>query len=919
MMGKNWVMGGLVSVVLSGCGGGGSSPAPTPGPSSSVSGTVAVGSPLSGATVEVKCVKGSASALTDAAGTFGMNVTSAEFPCLIKASGGTLASGAVNTDVFYSATNAAGRVNITPLSHFVVAKALGKLPGDVFPNFGNFTPDFAAISDAKLAAAQASVAKEIAKLGINASLGSTNLLTVVFTATANDPIDQYTSLVYNSLSLNSKTLTSATQELVSATGSLQITGVPKGVCRPGVLAGFDGKLGTDEKLAFVPISLNLGTVAEGGGDGPGPGGGDGSAGDGSLGQFFATTMTVERADGTMLGTVKTSTNSGAFTMVTCGYAGPLKITAFGSTGSKYYDEGLAQTVSFEGETMRVVVEAATKNIGITPFTEAAYRYLTTKLNPSGLTGTAAWANAPRIAQANGQILNAVNRLLPKEMFLTDITRMPAVVGPTTVAGSIPDTANGIYGLVIAGLALQTKNFNNTLTRPGLDSLKQLADDLSDGVIDRTGNTSGQGVSTAAQAAYTADSLAASVSASIGQLAKQTGVASLANRRYTVTRIVWNASSTSYEAQLPTLPNLGKYSYVDLLSDGSIRVIHPTTNAVLADSFDETKSPFLVPSVGSQARIVKLIGGVPLILAIDSTGKVYAGGNAGARQGNGSAISGDQPLLHPVTASWGSVGVSLLAHTGGRSAYARTADGRIWGWGSNDLGQMGTVNAESFVPVSLFPTVSDFVSVSMGDESMFAIKADGTVWSWGNNSINAAAFARLGRGTGNLPFSNQLAQIAGLTNVVSVVPSAKAIFALNGAGEVYGWASNFCNVLGDSVASSVSYVGFPAKLGLTNVIAIATSGATGYALKSDGTLVYWGSLPANVLDPGETWVDRNPAVCKRFPATVPFIVGDPRNPGFDSNTKFVKLEKVGFGAVATTASGQIAVVYGSNAFGPSTNN
>jgi hypothetical protein len=89
------------------------------------------------------------------------------------------------------------------------------------------------------------------------------------------------------------------------------------------------------------------------------------------------------------------------------------------------------------------------------------------------------------------------------------------------------------------------------------------------------------------------------------------------------------------------------------------------------------------------------------------------------------------------------------------------------------------------------------------------------------------------------------------------------------------------------------------------------------LKEDGTLVYWGSLPANALDPAETWIDRPNAVCKRLPIPVPFPVGDPRNPGFDSNTKFVKLEKLGFGVVATTSGGQFVLVYGSNSLSSAT--
>jgi hypothetical protein len=914
MLNKTIAFAAITLITLSGCGGGGGGGGAAGG---SVSGVVAIGAAVSAAALEVKCAKGSGSGVSRSDGTFDVTVTGAEYPCMVKASGGTVVGAGANNESLFSVASSAGRVNVTPLTHMIAAKALGKQPSDAFAGFG-VSADAGAVSAQSLTGSQAVVVNEIKKLGINANLGATNLMNVVFVASESDAIDYYTTLVYQGLGLNGKTLTAATQELISGVSGFQVTGAPKSVCKPGLKSGFTGALGTDQKLAFVPIDLNLSSPSDGvGGDG-GVGGGDGPGGDGSLGQFFSTTVTVERADGSVLGSTKTGAASGAFTMVTCGYTGPLKITMTGTAGSTYFDEGLGQSVSFEGETMRAVIDSATKNVGITPFTEAAYRYLVTKLNTTGATGTAAWANAAKINEANGLILRVVNRYLPKELFLSDITRMPAVVGPTTTSGSIPDTANGIYGLAVAALAIQTKGYNPSIAKPGLASLKQLADDLADGSLDRNVGSTGQAVSDAPGAAYSVDSLGASVAASAGQLAKQTGVASLAGRVFTVTRVVWKAVGTSYFNSLPSLPNIGRYSYVDLMSDGSVRVIHPLTNAVLADSFDVSKSPFLSPSVGAQARIVKLTGGDPLILALDVSGTLYAAGEAGPRQGNG--IAGDQPLFHTVPSTWGGARVSSISHNGGDEAFARTSDGRIWGWGFNNFGQMGALNADTSVPVSIFPAEPIFVSVNMSGASMFAIKFDGTVWSWGRNFITSnSTYGRLGRGTGALQFTNQLAQVTGLANIVSVVPSAKAIFALSGSGEVFGWGQNFCNVLGDSVAQTVTHIGNPAKLGISNVTAISTSGATGYALRADGVLLYWGSLPANALDPAETQTDRSPAVCKRFPVQVPLPVGDPRNPGLDSSTRFVKLEKVGFGAVATTASGQIVVVYGSNAFGANTNN
>ena len=541
--------------LLASCGGGGGT-TPTVPTNSNVSGVAAVGAALIGASIEVKCIRGTGLATTASDGSFSIDIASAEFPCMVKVSGGTKAGGGANAEVMYSVANAPGRVNVTPLTQLIVSKALSKSAASAYGSFGSVSADISAISAANLTAAQVSLSTEISKIGINANLGSINLFTTAFVPGPTDYVDQYISLVYESLAQNSKSLATASQELTTSTG-LQISGTPKAVCRPGVKAGFTAPSGTDAKQAFVPIDVSLSSES-GGSPGGSAGGGDGSAGDGSLGQFFSTTVTVEKADGSILGTAKTGESSGGFTMVTCGYAGPLRITMSGTPGSKYFDEGLNQTVSFEGETMRLVIESATKNVGVTPFTDAAHRFLTTKLNTQGLSTSSAWNDPVKIAQANATILATVNRLLPKELFLTDITRMPIVVGPNSVAGSVPDTANGIYGLAIAAFVTQTKNFNPTLARPGIESLKQLADDLGDGVLDRI-SSSGQGVSSASQAAYSAEALGPSVSASAGQLSKALGVPSLANRRYIVTRTQWRGIGTSYFGLLPRLLNGPPYS------------------------------------------------------------------------------------------------------------------------------------------------------------------------------------------------------------------------------------------------------------------------------------------------------------------------------------------------------------------------
>ncbi len=69
-----------------------------------------------------------------------------------------------------------------------------------------------------------------------------------------------------------------------------------------------------------------------------------------------------------------------------------------------------------------------------------------------------------------------------------------------------------------------------------------------------------------------------------------------------------------------------------------------------------------------------------------------------------------------------------------NSYAIKKDGTLWGWGSNDYGQLGDVSAidtDVLVPTKLNDD-TDWKSVSCDDETMMAIKDNETLWGMGYN-------------------------------------------------------------------------------------------------------------------------------------------------------------------------------------------
>jgi hypothetical protein len=97
-------------------------------------------------------------------------------------------------------------------------------------------------------------------------------------------------------------------------------------------------------------------AAGAGQDGGGPGGGDGSggggdsAGDGGpgLGQFRKALVSVEQADGVMVGEAETDDTTGMVKFVLCGFAGPVRFTVKGKAdgSTQYYDESTRDFVAF---------------------------------------------------------------------------------------------------------------------------------------------------------------------------------------------------------------------------------------------------------------------------------------------------------------------------------------------------------------------------------------------------------------------------------------------------------------------------------------------------------------------------------------------------------------------------------------------
>jgi hypothetical protein len=127
-------------------------PAPPPAPDITVGGRAAIGAALAGATVDIKCIQGSAQATTSSTGGFSAIVNAGVAPCALRVS-----SGALRLHGYMAAAN--GTANLTPLTDLIVARAAGQLPAAWFDGAS------VALDTAALDAARTTVLNALAASG----------------------------------------------------------------------------------------------------------------------------------------------------------------------------------------------------------------------------------------------------------------------------------------------------------------------------------------------------------------------------------------------------------------------------------------------------------------------------------------------------------------------------------------------------------------------------------------------------------------------------------------------------------------------------------------------------------------------------------------------------------------------------------
>ncbi|MEV1118837.1 hypothetical protein AB0I91_27540, partial [Actinosynnema sp. NPDC049800] len=252
---------------------------------------------------------------------------------------------------------------------------------------------------------------------------------------------------------------------------------------------------------------------------------------------------------------------------------------------------------------------------------------------------------------------------------------------------------------------------------------------------------------------------------------------------------------------------------------------------------------LRPGAGSVHLVVDMAGYFAPVPTTCASGCVYAWGQnndgmLGSGGGTGSnAYYGDNT---PRLVS-GLDGVRAVA---GR--YALRADGTVWAWGANDFGALGAgwhVDG-GFAPVPVrVRGLTDVTAIASAWSTGYALRADGTVWGWGMNYSD-----ELGPGTSPERLSDVPVRIEGVDDVVAIAASSGTAYAVRSDRTVWSWGSNSSGELGVGTTGAGSST--PVRVvGLTDVTEFVAGGDTRYALRADGTVWTWGGNAEGQLGNG----------------------------------------------------------------------
>jgi alpha-tubulin suppressor-like RCC1 family protein len=166
-------------------------------------------------------------------------------------------------------------------------------------------------------------------------------------------------------------------------------------------------------------------------------------------------------------------------------------------------------------------------------------------------------------------------------------------------------------------------------------------------------------------------------------------------------------------------------------------------------------------------------------ALLATGAYYDWGyNAAGQLGDGGTANSAVPVQVKLPAPVRQVSQGGSGPANGQTIAILT-DGSVWTWGNNQHGQLGDGStANSHIPVRVnVPAAVTFVKVNSGGYACYAIDSSGKLWAWGGNQNG-----QLGTGSGTRIETNPVDVGIHLTQVSSTASNVAGLQQHTSAGD-----------------------------------------------------------------------------------------------------------------------------------------
>lgn len=314
---------------------------------------------------------------------------------------------------------------------------------------------------------------------------------------------------------------------------------------------------------------------------------------------------------------------------------------------------------------------------------------------------------------------------------------------------------------------------------------------------------------------------------------------------------------------------GVFSNCALRSDKTVWCWGNNSRGQLGDG-TLSDHPYAAPVVGLPDEIVGLAGAAYHYCALTSAGDAYCWGDNSHGQTGGNANSSNTASLVSLDKKLTSIAAGAT-HTCG----VILTENSVICWGSNEYGQLGNPSVQdstSLAEVLNSQTntkLMDISAVAVGSKHSCALSFGGRIFCWGDNDAG-----QLGTGdfrsrstaiqikdeSGNGFFEGAISIVIGLNEHRDSKKAGQSC-ALKNTHRVYCWGENNYGQLGDGSTADKS---IPVQVkGIENVASFAMGGNSGCAILASSSIFCWGSNFAGQLGSIDIGLGGHPVTVKNL--------------------------------------------------------